>query len=208
MKASLELQKLLGKYFKIHPSRLECLCQMIVGIMFTQTSNLTKIAASFSNVAKYNSCYRRIQRFFKHQTLSSKDLLAIILDTFKFDKIQISIDRTNWSFGKTYINYLVFAIIYKGYAIPILFKPLPDSRKCGNSSSDDRIQQLNELLEIIPAHKIETILGDREFNSSKWIKHLQSLNINFHIRFKKNTMVRKGNKLLRLEKCFPNMKVG
>jgi hypothetical protein len=70
MKASLELQKSLRKYFDIHPSRLDCLCQMIVGIMSTQTSNLTKIASNFSNKAKFASCYRRIQRFFKLQNLS------------------------------------------------------------------------------------------------------------------------------------------
>tara|TARA_B110000503_G_scaffold123277_1_gene188735 strand:- start:5 stop:1114 length:1110 start_codon:yes stop_codon:yes gene_type:complete len=208
MKASLELQKSLCKYFDIHPSRLDCLCQMIVGIMSTQTSNLTKIASNFSNKAKFASCYRRIQRFFKLQNLSSQSLLSIIVDTFKFDRIQISMDRTNWSFGKTYINYLVFAINYKGYSIPISFKLLPDSRKCGNSSSDDRIKQLDELLKILPAHKITSILGDREFNSSKWVQHLESLSINFHIRFKKNTIVKKDGKSLKLEQCFRNIKTG
>jgi len=50
---------------------------------------------------------------------------------------RLALDRTIWKFGKTNINVLVLAVVYKGVAFPILFKIMP---KFGNSSISERIE--------------------------------------------------------------------
>ena len=38
-----------------------------------------------------------------------------------FDKVQLTLDRTNWKWGKRDINILMLAIVYRGIAIPIVW---------------------------------------------------------------------------------------
>lgn len=53
------------------------------------------------------------------------DAVAIfIIKLFGFDKTQyyLTMDRTNWKWGKKDINVLFLGIVYKGAAIPIYFQ--------------------------------------------------------------------------------------
>jgi len=54
----------------------------------------------------------------------------------KGEKWILTMDRTNWKFGKANINFLVLGVAYKGMAIP-LFWYLLDKR--GNSNYSERI---------------------------------------------------------------------
>ncbi|EXW59539.1 hypothetical protein J878_4174 [Acinetobacter baumannii 44467_5] len=51
---------------------------------------------------------------------------------FSFDQVQLTLDRTNWKWGKRNINILMLAIVYRGIAIPILWTLL---NKRGNSDT-------------------------------------------------------------------------
>ena len=111
----------LSKIFDWHKSRIDCFGNLLLGLISSQTVNLSKISRNFKNNNKISSNYRRIQNFFKdvefdfdevakfntHQLLSSRSKWNLILD------------RTNWQFGKTDINILVLSVAYEGIAIPL-----------------------------------------------------------------------------------------
>ncbi|CAM0816742.1 transposase [Acinetobacter baumannii] len=59
-----------------------------------------------------------------------------IFNIFSFDKVQLTLDRTNWKWGKRDINILMLAIVYRGIAIPIVWTLL---NKRGNSDTKERI---------------------------------------------------------------------
>lgn len=94
----------------------------ILGIIETGTVNLTRIAVTFGNRAQPSSNYKRLQRFFRHFEV---DLDAIAQVLMKWSDTGnpwlLSLDRTNWTFGRSNINLLVLSVAYKGVAIPILY---------------------------------------------------------------------------------------
>ncbi len=101
----------------------------------------------------------------------------------------LTFDRTNWQWGKTDINILMLAVVYKGIAIPVYWLLL---NKQGNSSTRERIALLKRFIREFGKGRIIKFLADREFVGETWFKWLQSEGIDFAIRVKKNTRVTNG----------------
>jgi len=72
----------------------------------------------------------------------------------------------------------------KNTAIPLFFD---DLNKKGNSSTKERKQVLQKLLQCIPKDKIEDFTADREFVGEEWFNFLEN-NLSFTIRVKKDDM--------------------
>ncbi len=98
-------------------------------------------------------------------------------------------DRTNWKFGRSDINFLVISIIAGKVSIPLVWKVLPKKTKRGNSNTNQRIALTNRLLKILPAKDIYVLTMDREFIGKKWLKYLNQKNIGYIARIKMNTLV-------------------
>ncbi len=60
------------------------------------------------------SFYRRMQRFFAGQYFDYRQISQLIFNMFSFDQVQLTLDRTNWKWGKRNINILMLAIVYRG----------------------------------------------------------------------------------------------
>ena len=99
---------------------------------------------------------------------------------------RVALDRTNWAFGKTEINFLVIGVIKGGVLFPLVWTLLPSK---GNSSCVERLTLLNRFLKLIPPARIEVLLGDREFIGAAWLKRLQQLNVPFIFRVRENLIV-------------------
>jgi hypothetical protein len=56
---------------------------------------------------------------------------------------ELTLDRTNWRWGKKSINILMLAMVYKGIAIPIYWLLL---NKRGNSNTRERIALLKRFI--------------------------------------------------------------
>jgi hypothetical protein len=54
----------------------------------------------------------------------------------------ISIDRTNWQFGKTDLNLLVLSVAHGDVGIPLFWRVLD---KAGNSNATERIDLMQEF---------------------------------------------------------------
>ncbi|MES2998965.1 MAG: hypothetical protein V4700_06585 [Pseudomonadota bacterium] len=129
-----ELKRILGESFDWNKARLDCFVRMLLALFAVRTVNLSELAVAFGSKAKVRSRYIRLQRFFK-QFIFDYDILARwIFALFFSDKksVYITIDRTNWFWGKSKINIFVLGIAYEGLAMPLFWQLLP---KAGSSNS-------------------------------------------------------------------------
>ena len=187
------LKEELSKLFEGQSQRLLMLSKLIIAILKLGTISYSKLCLAINPSVKKDSNFKRIQRFMKEFNFSRKSYINFVWQLFADSEnwIALSIDRTNWKFGKCNINILLIGISYRGTAIPLIWKMLD---KRGNSSQQERIDLMNELLKILTdeqTKKIRCLLADREFIGKQWITYLKELSFTFFIRIRNNTLVRK-----------------
>jgi transposase len=131
-------------------------------------------------------------------------LLLILIPKNK--KLHISIDRTEWDFGKTQINILMVLVGYGDFQIPFYWEMLDNNS--GNSNSDNRIDLLEKVFNIIDKKRIGLIVADREFIGHKWLKWMKDQGLTFCVRVPKSHHIHRLNgDILQAEdlaKSFPN----
>lgn len=202
MQAAAELTTILHGVLSFNKSRINFMAEFILALIKVRTVNLVEVAQAFSGTTKLSSKYRRIQRFFQHCCIC-KRLIVHIVAAFcpPGDKGWIlSMDRTNWNFGCFKINIMMLSITLQDSTLPLFFTLLP---KQGASSEQERIDFMKEFLSIVPATKIISLLGDREFVGKNWFSWLNSKNINFTIRIKNSHIVTNHkDKSFRVRKLF------
>lgn len=187
------LKEELSKSFKGQSQRLTMLSKLILGLLKLGTVNYSKLSLVLNPLAKSSSNFKRIQRFMKEYVFCQKSYIQLVwkLIVLPNQWVALSVDRTNWKFGKININILLIGISYKGTAIPIIWTLLD---KRGNSSQKERIDLMNELqsyLTIAQLKQIKYLLADREFIGPEWISYLKSLSSTFVIRIRNNSLMRK-----------------
>jgi hypothetical protein len=101
----------------------------------------------------------------------------------------LTLDRTNWQFGKVDLNILMLGIVHQGIAYPIIWLVLP---KAGNSHTDERITVMEIFLDLFGKQQIACLLADREFVGADWLGWLRKNEINFHLRVRENFQVANG----------------
>jgi hypothetical protein len=183
-----ELQDFLSKELPINAARIKFIVLLMTALIKVQSVNFERLSQGFGNAVELSSNLRRIQRFFASFSLE-RDLIARLL--FKLLPItgphKLSLDRTNWKFGKRNINILVLSVIYKGLSLPILWTFLGDKR--GNSDQKERIALLERYACLFGLQTIECLTADREFVGDAWWAWLIEHQIPFFIRMRDNMRV-------------------
>ena len=82
------------------------------------------------------------------------------LPAFRLANVRLTLDRTTWEYGKSCINILVLAVVWRGVTIPVLWETLD---KKGNSNTGERMVLPELFRETFPEVHIETLYADREF---------------------------------------------
>ena len=182
-----ELRRILNGYFGWNKARMTCFVQMLLALMLTRTVNLNKLACLFMGEAAQSSSYRRIQRFFAQFKLDYDRLAGFTFRLFFVSGGQwhLTMDHTNWQWGKANINILTLGIAFKGTAIPIYWVLLD---KKGNSDTVERIGLVQKFVKRFGKDCIASLLADREFIGENWFQWLLKEKISFHIRIKNNTV--------------------
>jgi len=118
----------------------------LLALLATRTVNLSKLACVVFGDAQQSSRYRRIQRFFSKFPLDYQQIAGFIFKLFFVSGGQwyLSMDRTNWRWGKSDINILMLGIVFKGTAIPIYWMLLD---KRGNSDTPERITLIQMFID-------------------------------------------------------------
>jgi len=172
-----------------HEARIVCLTEMLQGILTSQSINTSRLAARMGGQVQFESHAQRIRRF-----LAGQDFDWIIIGRLMLriagvagqKKFTVAVDRTNWDFGKTAINFLVISVVVCGIGVPIVWTQLG---KKGNSKTSERLDLLERFLKIVPASQITVFLADREFIGKTWFKALQKSRISYAIRVRNNQFV-------------------
>lgn len=182
-----ELRESLNGYFHWNKARMTCFITMLLALLTTRTINLNKLACALFSDVQQSSRYRRLQRFFATFEMNYDQVAGFIFRLFFVSggRWYLAVDRTNWQWGKSNINILTLAIVFKGTAIPIYWELLD---KKGNSDTPERIALLEKFIHQFGKDCIAGILGDREFIGGDWFKWLLKEKISFYIRIRNNTV--------------------
>ncbi|MGY0426291.1 MAG: IS4 family transposase [Polaribacter sp.] len=206
-----ELTSILDAQFSgtLNVARIKLIALFICALCKVQTVTFSKLANAFDTSSKSPSSLRRIQRFIANYSLSSDLVARLIFGLLpnKGEKLILSIDRTNWKFGKLDINIFMLGIVYKGVAFPLLFTMLP---KRGNSSTQERIDLIKRFIALFGKDCIDSLVADRKFVGQKWMKYLHQESIRYHIRIRKNFKIflPSKNKEIKAFYLFDTLKVG
>ena len=173
-----------SEHLQWHKARIKFFVLIITGLCKTQTVCFERLAEGMDSNAQISSCLRRIQRFFAEFSIVNDKIASVLFSLLPCkSNLVISIDRTNWQFGKTDINVFMLSVCYEGIAFPVLWKMLD---KRGNSNYEERIELIRRFIKLFGKECIEAVVADREFIGNEWLSFLQTESIPFHIRIKDN----------------------
>lgn len=190
-----ELKRILGENLAWNKARLDCFVRMLTALFVVRTVNLSEIAVAFSSKAEKNSRYKRLQRFFAHFKIDYTLIARLIFRLFFSDtqKVYLTIDRTNWYWGKQKINIFMLGVAYEGIAIPLFWTCLP---KAGSSNIREQKALICRYIRSFDSSQILGLLADREFGSGGLFKWLNKKKIPFYIRIKEGSLTQINNKKL------------
>lgn len=182
------LRAALSDYLPWHGARLSFLARFLLALFKVRSVNLAELATGFGGKAQAASSYKRLQRFFRSFEIDREVLAWLLVRLFPAGEgpWYLTLDRTNWRFGKAEINFLILGIAHGGMALPVFWTVLD---KAGNSDTAERIALLGRFLKVFGRERIAALLGDREFIGEDWFAWLQAQGIPFHIRLKRNTLI-------------------
>jgi len=198
------LRQTLQPHLKWHGARLTFVALFLIALFRVKTVNFSELSTGFRGKAAQESHYKRLQRFFRHFDLDYYDFAHTVVALMDIPEPWVlSIDRTQWQFGPVVFNILTLGIVHEGVAFPVLWWMLD---KKGNSSTQERINLLNEWQQLFPQRQVQCLTADREFMGEKWFKYLlnQSL-IPFRIRIRESDKLSNGHSDLKGKIVFAHL---
>lgn len=160
------------------------IAQVVVCFLKMRSSNLAVVANAMETEVKPDSSYKQMQRFLKRFRWRRSGFEVFQLELLSISgKVDVIVDRTEWKFGKTWINLLMLSVYYRGVAIPLGWKVF--SRK-GNLSGRKHVAVLREAINRVGKSRIRKIYADREFCNQQMLAYLYKEKIDFCIRLKKS----------------------
>jgi len=183
-----ELKDVLKQGLGWHGARIDLLARLLCALFQVKTVNLAQLATALSGRASIEAQYKRLQRFFRGFELDYATLTRLLVSLLPADAAPwvLTLDRTQWQFGRVDINFLVLGIVWRGVSWPVLWTLLP---KRGNSNTTERIALLERFVAIVGPERIAHLLADREFVGRDWLAYLQQRGLGFRIRLKQDTLI-------------------
>lgn len=190
------LKEELSRQFNGHGQRLTMMSKFVLAVLQMCTVNFAQLALVLNPAVKVDSNFKRLQRFVKGYSFCRRCYVQFAWALFGTQGrwIALSMDRTNWKFGRSNINILTIGISWRGTAIPLVWMLLD---KQGQSNQSERIWLLEQLLNCLGKDqqaRIRYLLMDREFGAHDWISYLKSKSIHFVIRIRKDARIQKPGK--------------
>ena len=204
-----QLSVILNQELRVHGNNCKTVIDFICALQKSRTVNLSKMSNYSNKLGKVSSqsIYKSYQRLVHNCNIEQNDLARCIVKMFGLGncKLTLSMDRTNWRYGKSDINLLVLSVCVLGCAIPLYWIELD---KRGNSNTKERIQLLDMFIQNFGATAIEYLVADREFIGSEWMDYLNINKIHFGIRIKSNMFLEVNGKFIKASKLFGAVGVG
>lgn len=157
----------------------------VLALIQLRKVQFNELAVGLNQDAKISSNQNRIEDFFRQVDVNFQAVAQLMVALMpKKAKLRLTIDRTEWDFGKCQVNILMVLIGCGNLQLPLYWELLDN--KSGNSNSQDRIDLLEKCFAVIDIKRIGLIIGDREFVGQKWIKYLKDCKLNFVMRLPKH----------------------
>ena len=116
------LRKTLKPHLKWHGARLSFLALFLIALFRVKTVNLVELSIGFKSKAKQESSYKRLQRFLREFEIDYYSMAKLVIDMMSIPEPWVlSLDRTEWKFGKKVFNILTLGIVHQGVAFPLLW---------------------------------------------------------------------------------------
>jgi len=166
-------------------ARVRLLARFLSALIVCRSVCLYRLANVLPGEAKASSHYRRLQRFLADFSLDLAAWAGLIVRIVgQQPPFVLAMDRTNWQLGRTELNLLVLALVYKGVAFPLFWKALG---KAGNSSLAERQELLERYVTVFGKESICYLCADREFGGQAFASWLLEAGIPFVLRVRGNT---------------------
>lgn len=96
------LKEELSKIFSGQSQRLTMLSKLIIAMLKLSTISYSKLSLAINPLVKKASNFKRIQRFMKEFNFKKSSYIHFAWQLFASSQnwVALSIDRTNWKFGK------------------------------------------------------------------------------------------------------------
>jgi Transposase DDE domain len=164
------------------------LARALTALITGRKATLHQIANLLPGTTSSEAARQEIRRFLDQPALTQErwaKTLARLLPTRP--PWVLALDRTEWKLGEKPINLLVLAVVCKGCAVPLLWRPL---EKCGASDTGERIALLQQFVRLFGTHCLRFVTADREFIGRDWMAWLLSQKLPFRIRIKAGEWLR------------------
>ncbi|MBK7252508.1 MAG: hypothetical protein IPI04_00970 [Ignavibacteria bacterium] len=129
-----------------------------------------------------------MQRFFENYMMDYLQISKLVISSLPHANFILTLDRTNWQFGKKDINILLLALVYKNISIPLCWELL---NKRGNSSFEERKEIVSRGLAILGKRRIKCLVAYREFGSGKFFQISEKSRNKFTYKNKKTSIITK-----------------
>ena len=187
-----------------HRARLSFVSMFLIALLRTRTVNLSELATAFCGKVQIDSCYKRLQRFFREYDVDEITIAQTVVALLKIPQPWVlSVDRTEWQLGKRVFNLLVLGVVHQGVAIPLVWTIL---NKRGNSNTVERMQLFSRFLEHFAHVQVSYLTADRKFVGQDWFSYLDATpNTPFRIRIRENHKLFDGKHSLKVTTVFQDL---
>jgi hypothetical protein len=135
------LRNILKPHLKWHGARLSFLALFLIALFRVKTVNLVDLSIGFKGKSKAESSYKRLQRFLREFDLDYYTIAKLVIEMMEITEPWVlSLDRTEWQFGRKVFNILTLGIVHQGVAFPLLWWML--DKKGNSNTTDDVIKTL------------------------------------------------------------------
>jgi hypothetical protein len=202
-----QLRNALRPHLSWHGARLSFLAAFLIALLRVKTINFAELSTAFSGKAQTDSHYKRLQRFFRQYEVDYAEIAQTVVALMSIPEPWVlSIDRTEWKFGKCIFNVLMLGIVHEGVAFPIAWTLLD---KRGNSNRHERMELFNDFLNRFRDRDVAYLSADREFVGKTWFEYLlYDPNTPFRIRIRSNHTLSDGHASLKVGILFQDLQVG
>jgi hypothetical protein len=184
------LERTLATTVPLNKARRNFLAKFVVALLQVKTVNLAEVASAFAGRALPESSYKRIQRFLRLFELPyAAAALALLRQSGVPPPFVVTLDRTEWQLGSTWLNVMVIGVAHEGVALPVIWQVLP---KKGCASTEEKVEIVARFIRLCGAACVEFLAADREFADRGLFRYLRAHQLDFRIRVKRNALVRNG----------------
>lgn len=178
----------------------------MTAIIRQNTSNLARLANVLDLKAKPESKYRRLKRFLTEANIDFVSIATLIIAILKPNgRNVLALDRTEWKYGKTWVNILTLSIVAGNNSIPLFWQTL--NRK-GNSTLAEKRAIIDRYLKVFGVENIKYFCADREFDGLEFVRYLDKNRVPFRLRLKVSMPITdKNGKPIKCSKLLRTLKI-